>query len=123
MGAAIHVLIFVMESRLWLQPRIWRRFGVRGQQDAETIAPMAYNQGFYNLFLAIGALLGVILFASATAPPAGPTLMFFSSGCMVFAALVLVTSSPRLARAALVQGLAPALGTLLLAIGLIGQST
>ena len=32
------------------------------QAAADTIRPMAYNQGFYNLFLAIGAIIGVVLF-------------------------------------------------------------
>ena len=52
LAALLHVYIFVMESVLWTRPSIWKRFGLKSQEDAETIAPMALNQGFYNLFLA-----------------------------------------------------------------------
>ena len=59
LAALLHVYIFVMESVQWSQPRIWKRFGVPDQQTADATKPMAYNQGFYNLFLAIGAGLGL----------------------------------------------------------------
>ena len=32
------------------------------QAAADTTKPMAYNQGFYNLFLAIGAVIGLVLY-------------------------------------------------------------
>ena len=48
-----------MESLTWTQPATWKRFGVASQADAETTRPTAYNQGFYNLFLALGALVGI----------------------------------------------------------------
>ncbi len=71
LAALLHVYIFVMESVQWSQPRIWRRFGVADQAAADTTKPMAYNQGFYNLFLAIGAIIGLALFwAGATDLPA-----------------------------------------------------
>ena len=113
----LHGYIFVMESITWSQPTTWKRFGVRSQADADTTRPMAFNQGFYNLFLAIGAALGlVLLWAGATA--AGAALVFLGAGSMVAAALVLVISSPRLARAAAIQGAAPLLGIVLLALAL-----
>ena len=62
LAALLHVYIFVMESVQWTQPRVWKRFGVPDQAAADTTKPMAYNQGFYNLFLAIGAVLGLVLF-------------------------------------------------------------
>ena len=113
----LHGYIFVMESITWRQPATWKRFGVRTQADADTTRPMAFNQGFYNLFLAIGAALGlVLLWTGATA--AGAALVFLGAGSMVAAALVLVISSPRLARAAAIQGAAPLLGVVLLALAL-----
>ena len=114
----IHAYIFVMESLTWSAPATWRRFGVRSQEDADTIQPMALNQGFYNLFLAIGATAGlVLLWAGMTA--AGAALVFLGAGSMVAAALVLLVSSPRLARAAALQGAAPIAGVVLLAIALV----
>lgn len=117
LAALLHVYIFVMESVQWTQPRIWRRFGVRDQATAESIKPMAYNQGFYNLFLAIGAIVGIGLVwiggADAVAHVAGKTLILFSLGSMVAAALVLVATDARFIRAALVQGTVPLIGFVL----------
>lgn len=113
----LHAYIFVMESVTWSQPATWKRFGVGSQADADTVRPMAFNQGFYNLFLAIGAAVGlVLLWVGATA--AGAALVFLGAGSMVAAALVLVISSPRLARAAALQGTAPLIGVVLLALAL-----
>lgn len=79
---------------------------------------MAYNQGFYNLFLAILVAVGVIFFATgATAP--GAALVFAGAGSMTAASLVLLLSSPEKASAALKQGVIPTLGVVALAIGLL----
>ena len=40
------------------------RFGIRSAEDAAIVRPMAFNQGFYNLFLAIGIVAGLGLVAS-----------------------------------------------------------
>lgn len=111
LAALLHVYIFVMESIQWTQPRVWRRFGVADQSAAETTKPMAYNQGFYNLFLAIGTVIGLSLFWAAgsetAAGTAGRALILFSVGSMLAAALVLVTSGRRYVRPAAVQGTLP----------------
>jgi len=108
LAAVLHVYIFVMESVQWTQPRVWRRFGVADQAAADTTKPMAYNQGFYNLFLAIGVALGLVLFWVG-----GRTLVLFGLGSMLAAALVLVTSGRRYVRPALVQGTLPLVGVVL----------
>ncbi|MET0296980.1 MAG: DUF1304 domain-containing protein [Microbacterium sp.] len=117
LAALLHVYIFVMESVQWTQPRIWRRFGVADQAAADTTKPMAYNQGFYNLFLAIGAILGLVLFsagdAGTAADIAGRTLVLFSLGSMLAASLVLVTSGARYLRPAVIQGTLPLIGFVL----------
>lgn len=64
LAATLHVGIFVVESVLWTRPVVWRAFGVRSQADAQTTRPLAYNQGFYNLFLALGAAVGVGMVAT-----------------------------------------------------------
>ena len=61
LAAVLHVYIFLMESIWWTRPSAWKRFGLASQADADTTRPMAYNQGFYNLFLAAGAALGLLL--------------------------------------------------------------
>jgi len=141
LAGLVHVLIFALESVLWRSRRTWRRFGVRSAEDAEIARPWALNQGYYNLFLAVGAIAGGIgAIVGLALGPAwvawapldagavfgwGPRLdgwgwiAVFSALCMVGAAVVLVASSRgRLLRAALVQGLAPLVGVVLLAVGL-----
>lgn len=117
LAALLHVYIFVMESIQWTQPRVWRRFGVADQSAADVTKPMAYNQGFYNLFLAIGTVIGLALFwtggADSAAEVAGRTLTLFSLGSMLAAALVLVTSGSKYLRPALIQGTLPLIGFVL----------
>ena len=118
-AALIHVYIFALESLLWSRPSTQRTFGVRDARDGEVLRPMAYNQGFYNLFLAIGVVVGVVLLGTSLRGDAGIGIALFALGCMLLAALVLVTSNRRMLRAALVQGVAPALGILFLVLGLL----
>ncbi|MBN9239246.1 MAG: hypothetical protein BGO97_06120 [Micrococcales bacterium 70-64] len=114
LAAVIHVLIFFLESILWSKPSTWRRFGLKTQEEADTVRPMAFNQGFYNLFLAIGIGVGLVLLGAAGARQAGMAIALFAALSMVFAALVLVTSSPKLARSAALQGVAPLIGSVFL---------
>ncbi len=117
LAALLHVYIFVMESVQWSQPRVWKRFGVPDQAAADTTKPMAYNQGFYNLFLAIGAIIGIVLYWAGgddtTLRAAGLTLLLFSLGSMVAASLVLLTSGRKYLRPALIQGTLPLIGFVL----------
>jgi putative membrane protein len=112
LASLLHVAIFAMESLLWTRPAVWRRFGLRSQADAEITRPMAYNQGFYNLFLALIGAIGIVLDAAAN--PAGFVLMVVATASMVAAAIVLATSGRRYLRAAVTQGTLPALGLLAL---------
>lgn len=117
LAALIHVYIFVLESLLWTRASTRRTFGVRSEEEAVTLKAMAFNQGFYNLFLAIGTGVGIALLVGGSTA-AGAALVFLGAGSMVAAALVLVVSSPRLFRAALVQGTLPLVGIILLAVAL-----
>lgn len=118
LAGVIHVAIFALESVLWRKPATWKRFGVKSQADADTVRPMAFNQGFYNLFLAIGAFVGVALIAGGLPVP-GYTLALASVLSMVAAATVLIASNARLARAAVTQGAAPLVGLVLLLVTLV----
>ena len=109
LAALLHVYIWYMESLAWRTPVIWKRFGLASQADADTTAPLAYNQGFYNLFLAIGAGLGVILYW-AGARDAGFALAVFSAASMFAASLVLLSTGRSRLRAAASQGTLPLLG-------------
>ena len=81
----------------------------------------AYNQGFYNLFLAVEALLGValVVLGAGSAFRAGTALVLYGTGSMVAAALVLGLCSPAHRGAALKQGALPALAIICLCAGLL----
>ncbi|PRY69202.1 putative membrane protein [Glaciihabitans tibetensis] len=115
LAALLHVYIFVMESAWWTRPAIWKRFGLASQSEAETTRVLAYNQGFYNLFLAIGTAVGIALFFAGPRD-AGAALMFFGLGSMVLAAVVLTTAGPGRLRSALTQGTLPLIAIVLLLI-------
>ncbi|MEV7396663.1 DUF1304 domain-containing protein [Aeromicrobium sp. NPDC092404] len=108
-AALLHVLFFKLESLDWRKPKTWKTFGVASQADADTTASLAFNQGFYNLFLAIGTFVGIGLVAlTGDRDTMGWTLIVFACGSMVAAAAVLVSSGGKpYARAAAIQGVAP----------------
>lgn len=110
LAALLHVYIFWMESLAWDGPQARRTFGVP-DAEIEATRAFAYNQGFYNLFLAIAALAGIVVTA-AGASAVGLTLVLVGTGSMLAAALVLLLSSPDKRRAAITQGFLP-----LLAVG------
>ncbi|WP_141824272.1 DUF1304 domain-containing protein [Humibacillus xanthopallidus] len=112
LAALLHVYIFWMESIAWTRPEVWKRFSVADQATADVTRPMAYNQGFYNLFLALGAGLGLVLWWTGH-ETAGRTLVLFATGSMVAAATVLLASGRHYLRAALTQGTLPLLGFVL----------
>jgi putative membrane protein len=115
LAALLHVYIFLMESAWWTRPAIWKRFGLASQSEAETTRVLAYNQGFYNLFLAIGTAVGLVMFRAGPRE-VGAALMFFGMGSMVLAALVLITSGPGRLRSALTQGTLPLIGVVVLLV-------
>jgi putative membrane protein len=115
LAALLHVYIFVLEAFRWNEPSTRRTFGV-SEADAQVLAPMAYNQGFYNLFLAIITLVGVaVLDADHTT---GVALALAGTGSMVCAAVVLVTHDRSMLRAGLTQGTIPALAVVALLLTL-----
>jgi len=118
LAALIHVYIFYLESIAWSKPKTWKTFGLRSQTEADTVKAMAYNQGYYNGFLAVGVIVGLVLITTNVAQ-AGYALAIFAGSSMVLAATVLITSSPKLARAAVLQGAAPLIGVLLLVVSLL----
>lgn len=116
-AALVHVFIFYLESIAWTSERARRTFGTGTEQQAAESKELAFNQGFYNLFLAIAAGLGIAFYSSG-ATDIGATLVFTGAGSMVAASIVLLLSSPDKAAAALKQGVIPALGIVLFAVGL-----
>jgi putative membrane protein len=67
---------------------------------------MAFNQGFYNLFLAVGIVGGLALVAAGSVD-AGRAVVLFACACMVGAGLVLLSTNRRFVRSAAIQALPP----------------
>ena len=111
LASVLHVYFFALESLLFRRPFAHRTFGVTDPAEVELLAFPMLNQGFYNLFLAVGTLVGVIG-VSRDWEPQGSTLVVYGCLFMIGAALVLVVARPRMARAAAVQGLLPLLALL-----------
>jgi putative membrane protein len=110
----IHVYIFVLESVLFSRPTGYQTFGV-AESDVPAVRPWAFNQGLYNLFLAIIGAAGLILLHAGSAP-AGRALVAAACGSMIAAALVLLATNHRMLRAATVQGVAPLIAIILLIV-------
>lgn len=116
-AAAIHVYIFVLESVRWEEPATRRVFGTSTEQ-ARVTKELALNQGFYNLFLAVVTVVGLVLLW--TGPQGeGAALVLAGAGSMLAAAVVLASTSPAKRRAALVQGTMPLLAVVSLVAGLV----
>ena len=107
LAAVLHVYIFVMESLTWTSPRTRATFGTTAE-EAETTKLLAFNQGFYNLFLGLGVLVGVVGSWRGW-DPQGSTLVVYGCLFMIGAALVLVVARPAMARGAAIQGVLPVL--------------
>lgn len=108
--ALIHVSIFVLESFMWLKPATRKAFNT-SEEEARISAGLAYNQGFYNLFIALGLLYGTWLGQSGF-------LLVNYLMCFVFAAgVVLFVSRPQMRKSAMYQLLPPILFFVLKAIG------
>ncbi|OBH55350.1 DUF1304 domain-containing protein [Mycobacterium sp. E2479] len=116
LAALLHIYIFVMESLTWTSPRTRATFGIT-EAEAETTKLLAFNQGFYNLFLAIVTGVGIVAVAMGHLG-VGASLVFAGVGSMAAAAMVLVASDHKKARAAATQGTLPVIAIVLLWLGL-----
>lgn len=108
LAALLHVGFFYLEAVAFRRPFAHRAFGISDPAEVEVLAFPMLNQGFYNLFLAIGTLVGVVGVARDWEPQ-GSTLVVFGCLFMIGAGIVLVAARPRMARAAVIQGGLPAL--------------
>ena len=117
LAALLHGYIFVMESVTWTSPRTRAVFGMT-EDEAQATKLLAFNQGFYNLFLGIVTIIGVIA-AFTGAVAVGVALVFAGVGSMLAAAVVLLAAARDNARAAVSQGVLPLIAIVLVVIGLV----
>jgi putative membrane protein len=99
-AAFIHFYFFLLESVLWTRPRTQKLFRMTAA-DADTTRVLAFNQGFYNLFLAAAVFVGVIL------GDEGKILIDYALTSMALASVVLFFSKKGMIRGVIVQGLLP----------------
>jgi putative membrane protein len=104
-AAAIHAWFFALESLWFPRATVWRRFGLRSEDEARIARSWAFNQGFYNLFLTAGVIGGLLL--STVEPASGRAVVAFACASMVAAGVVLVAYNRRFARAAATQAVPP----------------
>lgn len=116
LAALLHAYIFFMESLAWTKPSTRAVFGTSAE-EAEATRELAFNQGFYNLFLAVVTAVG-IAFAALDEEAVGAALVLAGAGSMAAAAAVLVLGNPSRSSAALKQGLVPLLAIVLVVAGL-----
>ena len=116
-AALLHVYIFSMESLTGTSPRTRAAFGTPPAQT-QTTKELAFNQGFYNLVLAVVTAAGIVMTALGNRS-AGVSLIVAGVGSMLAAALVLLLSSPDKSRAAITQGVLPFIALTLLGVGLL----
>lgn len=114
LAALLHVYIWVMESFTWTSVRTRATFGLTEEQ-AQATKELAFNQGFYNLFLAIITVAGIVI-GGIGYNYIGIALIFAGVGSMLAAAVVLLVSSPDKARAAVIQGVFPLIAIVLLGV-------
>ena len=101
-AALLHVWIFALESLWFDRPAVYGRFGIASESDARVVRSFAFNQGFYNLFLAIGIAVGLGLVGLGHAD-AGRAIVAFACASMVGAGVVLALHDRALIRAAALQ--------------------
>ncbi|MGV9861894.1 DUF1304 domain-containing protein [Rhodococcus koreensis] len=90
-AAGVHLLAFVWESFLFGRPSVHEGiFRIPGS-DVHAAHLWAFNVGFYNLFLASGAIAGVILWWAGQDTP-GRTLVVYTCLFMFLAGVALAAS-------------------------------
>jgi putative membrane protein len=96
-----HVVAFLLETVLFHRPDV-QRLLVRRRDDAAGVRIWAFNQGFYNLFLAAGPAAGLIAYHAGHSS-AGRALVVYGCAFMAACGVVLFVSDRRLWRGALGQ--------------------
>jgi len=109
----IHLLFFKLESIDFMKDKTLKRLGLNNDQAA-VVKTWAFNQGFYNLFLALGLVYATFLLQGDSVE-LGKVLAQFILLTIVGAGLVLIYSAPDKYKAGVVQA-APALFALVFSL-------
>lgn len=91
LSAAVYLLAFAWETILFQRPGVHQGIFFVPGSDVPAVRLWAFGVGFYNLFLAIGAVAGVVAW-SAGNETVGRTLVVFTCLCMFLGGAVLVVA-------------------------------
>ena len=116
-AAALHGYIFYLESIAWTSPAARAVFGT-SREEAEATRELAYNQGFYNLFLAVLVVVGAAIVWMSNHRGVGVALVLAGVGAMLGAAVVLALSGASRRTPAIKQGALPLVAVVLIVVGL-----
>lgn len=95
LGALIYFLVFVWETILFRRPGVHQGIFAVPSRDVEPVRLWSFCVGLYNLFLSLGAVAGVILWATGSVAE-GRTLVIFT-GLFMFGCGVVLFVADRLA--------------------------
>jgi putative membrane protein len=96
-----HVVAFVLESFLFGRPDV-QRFMLGRPEPAPGVRLWAFNQGFYNLFLAAGPAAGLIAYHAGNVD-VGRALVIYGCAFMAACGVVLFISNRKLWRSMIGQ--------------------
>lgn len=119
-AAIIHIFFFILESVLFQKSNGYKYFKMK-KEDHAAVKPWAFNQGFYNLFLAVGMLIGLYYVTQLEIRMAG-MMVSFCGLSMVIAGIVLFLTDRKMRRGALIQAVPPLLGFFFLAFHIMEKA-
>ena len=96
-----HVMAFVLESFLFGRPDV-QTFLLGRPEPAPGVRLWAFNQGFYNLFLAAGPVAGLIAYHAGNVD-VGRALVIYGCAFMAACGVVLFVSNRKLWRSMIGQ--------------------
>ncbi len=99
--ALLHIVFFKIESIDFMKTKTLKAFSLN-EKSGEIVKPWAFNQGFYNLFLALGLIYSIYLLYSGLVEQ-GKVLAGFILLAITGAGVVLGLSSPKKRAAAAIQ--------------------
>ena len=100
-AALFHIGAFVMESFLFRRPAV-QTFMLGRPEPAPGVQLWAFNQGFYNLFLAAGPIAGLIAYHAGHVD-VGRALVIYGCAFMAACGVVLYVSNRKLWRSMIGQ--------------------
>jgi putative membrane protein len=90
-AGGLHIVVFVWEALVFPSPAVHRGIFFTPTEDVPAIRLWAFGVGFYNLFLGLGALIGVSVWMTGN-ETVGRTLVIYTCLFMFLSGLVLVAA-------------------------------